>query len=149
MRSSVSLATVGVGADADDEGFDPTPPAEATSRCGDLYLLGPHLLACGDARDVAVWDALFARLGIESADAMWTDPPYGIDLRVDGAAAMHGDRPDEIGPLLGATLSLADKRLTPGAPWYICAPTGRTFADFEQEIKRVGWHPVVRDFGGH
>lgn len=134
------LAIVGIGAQADDEGFDPTPPVEPASRAGDLYLLGPHRLICGDARDAATWDPLFTALGAESADAMWTDPPYGIDLQVDGAAAMVGDRPDEIGSLLKATLPLADQRLMAGAPWYICAPTGRTFADFEQEIERVGWH---------
>jgi hypothetical protein len=53
---------------------------------------------------------------------------------------MKGDRPEEIGQLLGATLPLADRRLSPGAPWYICSPTGKTFADFEQAIARVGWH---------
>jgi DNA modification methylase len=134
------LALVGIGAQADDEGFDPTPPAEPVSRPGDVYVLGPHRLICGDARDDTTWDRLFAALGAETADAMWTDPPYGIDLQVDGAAAMDGDRPDEIGPLLRATLPLADKRLMPGAPWYVCAPTGRTFAAFEQEVERVGWH---------
>jgi DNA modification methylase len=134
------LALVGIGADADDEGFDPTPPTEPTSRAGNVYALGPHRLICGDARDAATWHALFTVLDIEGADAMWTDPPYGIDLQVDGAAAMDGDRPEEIGPLLRATLPLADQRLTPGAPWYICAPTGRTLADFEQEIEGVGWH---------
>ena len=134
------LALVGIGAQADDNGFDPTPPAEPASRAGDLYVMGPHHLICGDARDTATWSRLFTALGVETADAMWTDPPYGIDLQVDGATAMGGDRPEEIGPLLRATLPLADQRLTPGAPWYVCAPTGRTFAEFEQEIERVGWH---------
>jgi hypothetical protein len=134
------LALVGIGAQADDDAFDPTSPAEPASRPGDLYVLGPHRLICGDARDAVTWDRLFAALGVETADAMWTDPPYGIDLQVDGAAAMDGDRTDEIGPLLRATLPLADKRLMPGAPWYVCAPTGRTFAACQQEIGRVGWH---------
>jgi ParB-like chromosome segregation protein Spo0J len=84
------LALVGIGADADDEGFDPTPPAVPTSRPGDLYLLGPHRLIGGDARDATTWHRLFAAIDIETADAMWTDPPCGIDLQVDGLAAMDG-----------------------------------------------------------
>lgn len=134
------LALVGIGADADDEGFDPTPPAVPTSRQGDLYVLGPHRLTCGDARDAVTWDALFSAFGIERAEALWTDPPYGVDLQGAGAAAMHGDRPDEIVSLLCETLPLVDRRLTAGAPWYICAPTGSRFALFEEAIARVGWH---------
>jgi hypothetical protein len=75
------LAFVGIGADADDDGFDPTPPAVPTSRPGDLYALGPHHLICGDARQATTWDHLFAAFGVQTADALWTDPPYGIDLR--------------------------------------------------------------------
>jgi DNA modification methylase len=134
------LALVGIGADADDESFDPTPPAKPISQPGDVYVLGNHQLICGDAREAATWHALFAALGIKTADAMWTDPPYGVDLQVDGVAAMEGDRPDEIVSLLRGTFPLADQRLTAGAAWYICAPTGRTFATFEEEIERVGWH---------
>jgi DNA modification methylase len=134
------LALVGIGADADDEGFDPTPPAEAVSRPGDVYLLGEHRLICGDARDQATWDALVAALGSNLADAMWTDPPYGVDLQIGGEAAMDGDRPEQIAPLLRAVLAFADERLALGAPWYICAPTGGTFGDFQDEIERVGWH---------
>jgi DNA modification methylase len=105
-----------------------------------MYLLGEHRLICGDAREEPIWDVLFTALGVKTADAMWTDPPYGIDLQVDGVSAMGGDTTEDIGPLLRATLPLADQHLTPGAPWYVCAPTGRTFAAFEQQIERVGWH---------
>lgn len=134
------LALVGVGADADDEGFDPTPPTVPNSQPGDLYVLGPHRLICGDARDAARWDALFAALGTDVAHAMWTDPPYGVDLRVDGAPAIEGDRVHEVGPLLRTVLPLTDQRLALGASWYICAPTGTTFAVFAEEIERVRWH---------
>ncbi len=133
------LALVGIGADADDEGFDPTPPVEANARPADVYLLGPHRLVCGDARDATTWDALFA--GVPStAHAVWTDPPYGVNLQLDDRPAMQGDRAEDIGPLLRAVFPLADEHLTAGAPWYLCAPTGRTFASFTEEIERVGWH---------
>lgn len=52
------------------------PPAVARSKTGELYLLGPHRLLCGDstnAEDVArVMDG-------ERATLMATDPPYLVD----------------------------------------------------------------------
>jgi DNA modification methylase len=134
------LALVGVGVDADDEGFDPTPPAQPTSQPGDVYLLGPHRLVCGDARDAGTWDALFAALGIDLADAMWTDPPYGVDLQVDGQSAIRGDQPSEFGPLLDDVLVNADRWLRPGGPVYMTGPSGRLGAEFVRAWERVGWH---------
>jgi DNA modification methylase len=134
------LALVGISADADDEGFDPTPPVVPTSQPGDVYLLGPHRLVCGDARDAATWDALVAALGTDTADAMWTDPPYGVDLQVDGQSAIRGDQPSEFGPLLDAVLVNADRWLRPGGPVYMTGPSGRLGAEFVRAWERVGWH---------
>lgn len=149
------LALVGISADADDEGFDPTPPADPTSRPGDVYMLGEHRLVCGDSRDVGTWEALFVALGIDLADAMWTDPPYGVDLRVRSAAqrmdpdksrrvspepAFEGDRPEDLAPLLSAVFPLVDAHLAPGSPWYIAGPHGRMARVFEEEIERAGWY---------
>ena len=50
----------------------PDPAAEAATRPGDLWRVGPHRLYCGDAREVASWDAL---LGNERADLVFCDAP--------------------------------------------------------------------------
>jgi len=107
------LALVGVGADADDEGFDPTPPTEPTSRQGDLYVLGPHRLVCGDSREAATWKSLAAALDVDTADAMWTDPPYGVDLR-DGRVQSSTTRDTHICEENGADgqTRTADRRFT-------------------------------------
>ncbi|MDP5306248.1 site-specific DNA-methyltransferase [Paracoccus spongiarum] len=54
----------------------PAPPAIPVSRPGDLWFLGAHRLACGDATDAAA----VARLldGIQP-HLMVTDPPYGVN----------------------------------------------------------------------
>jgi DNA modification methylase len=72
------LAEFGAGAESgpvDDPG--PTePPAIATSRPGDLWILGNHRLLCGDstkAEDVA------RVLAGEKAALLSTDPPYCVD----------------------------------------------------------------------
>jgi DNA modification methylase len=54
----------------------PEPPAEPVTRPGDLWLLGPHRLLCGDstrASDVA------RLLGGARPHLMVTDPPYGVN----------------------------------------------------------------------
>ena len=54
----------------------PEPPAEPTTKLGDLWQLGEHRLICGDSTDVAVVDRLMD--GVK-ADMVFTDSPYGIN----------------------------------------------------------------------
>jgi DNA modification methylase len=70
--------------DSDPEGRDDPddalPPASgvATSRRGDVWLLGRHRLICGDARELADYGKL---LGDERADLVFTDPPYNVPVK--------------------------------------------------------------------
>jgi DNA modification methylase len=54
----------------------PEVPAEPVSRLGDLWLLGPHKLLCGDSTEPASVERLMAG---GRALAMITDPPYLVD----------------------------------------------------------------------
>jgi DNA modification methylase len=146
------LALVEISADADDEGFDPTPPADPTARPGDVYLLGEHRLVCGDARDAATWDALVAALGTHTADAMWTDPPYGVDLQVQPGEterpkgpgrtvqALAGDTVDAVGPLLAKVWPQASPHLKAGGAIYVAGPSGERGASFVRAFVGAGWH---------
>ena len=61
--------------EATDDSADrvPDPPTVLPlSKVGDLWLLGPHHLLCGDARDPAPFAAL---MGEERAAMVFTDPP--------------------------------------------------------------------------
>ena len=61
--------------DPDDS---PEPPAEPVSVLGDLYLLGPHRLLCGDATNP---DHLkLVTDGLDTPGIVYTDPPYGISI---------------------------------------------------------------------
>jgi DNA modification methylase len=53
------------------------PPAEASSRVGEVYELGPHRLACGDATNP---DLMAELLAGETPSLLLTDPPYGVRL---------------------------------------------------------------------
>lgn len=66
------------------------PPADPTTRPGDLIVLGEHRLLCGDATDAAAVGLL---LDGASPALMVTDPPYGVDYdpawRQEAAEAGH------------------------------------------------------------
>jgi DNA modification methylase len=66
----------------------PPPPKTATSRQGDLWLVGRHRLICGDARQRNDYDRL---LDGDKADLIFTDPPYNvpIDGHVSGLGAVQ------------------------------------------------------------
>ncbi|MBL8590796.1 MAG: site-specific DNA-methyltransferase [Methylobacteriaceae bacterium] len=69
----------------------PAPPAAPVTRPGDVWRLGRHRLLCGDARSEADCARL---LDGETADLVFTDPPYNvpIDGHVCGlGAARHRD----------------------------------------------------------
>jgi hypothetical protein len=63
----------------DDEKANATPPLPKSpvSQHGDLWLLGPHRVLCGDATSA---EAVARLLGERKPRLMVTDPPYGIEL---------------------------------------------------------------------
>lgn len=63
----------------DEEKANAAPPLPETpvSRPGDLWLLGPHKVLCGDAISA---EAVARLLGERKPRLMITDPPYGIEL---------------------------------------------------------------------
>ncbi len=63
----------------------PDPAAMAVSQPGDLWLIGPHRLYCGDARQVESWETL---MGEERAQLIFGDPPYNVPI--DGFVSGSG-----------------------------------------------------------
>ncbi len=64
------------GGAAEGEDEVPEPPAQAITRPGDLWLLGPHRLLCGDATVATDVERL---LDGAHPHLMVTDPPYGVE----------------------------------------------------------------------
>ncbi|HEX9285272.1 MAG TPA: DNA methyltransferase [Nitrospirales bacterium] len=62
---------------ADDEVPPLADPILATTKRGDLWLLGRHRLLCGDSRQSDTFDRL---LQGERADLVFTDPPYNVPI---------------------------------------------------------------------
>lgn len=99
---------------ADTDPID--PPAEPRSRGGDLYVLGDHRLLCGDSTDALHVQRL---LDGEAPDAVFTDPPYGIDYR-DVKGAHRPIANDGADPTLLVRDALALLGLDTSAPVYLC-----------------------------
>lgn len=75
------------GDPTDDLIPDPTPGSPIT-RTGDIWILGPHRVLCGDARSGSDLDTL---MGNEWADMVFTDPPYNVPVNghVCGSGSIH------------------------------------------------------------
>jgi len=58
----------------------PEPPAEPITVLGDVWLLGPHRLLCGNAQIPEHLDRLLAG---DLIGCVLTDPPYGMNLDAD------------------------------------------------------------------
>jgi DNA modification methylase len=94
----------------------PDIPDEPVAKLGDVWLLGPHRVLCGDSTDVAAVEAMLAG---DRADCMWTDPPYGFDYiggahvlgsaerRANGGKTIKNDGAANLRELLHGALAAA------------------------------------------
>ncbi len=57
-----------------EEDESPEAPADPVTKLGDVWAMGDHRLVCGDATDPSSVRLL---MGIDLADVVFTDPPYG------------------------------------------------------------------------
>lgn len=121
---------------------DDVPPAEKrqpTSKAGDVWLLGGHRLAVGDATQPETWQRL---LQGETADMVWTDPPYGVAYvgKTKDALTIANDAADEdsLAALLHAVFALAVTHTKPGGSWYVAAPPGPIGLLFANDLHRRG-----------
>ena len=108
----------------------PAPPRVATSRPGDVWLLGEHRLICGDATDAATVKRL---MDGETGELTLTDPPYGLGFGYNA----HDDSSNETNAALVANafkLAPAAKVWSPG-PFNLWRDI-RRFGD----AKVIYWH---------
>ena len=108
--------TVEVGqTDPDDA---PEVPEAAVSKPGEVYVLGRHLLVCGDstkAEDVA------KVCGDGEADCWLTDPPYNVDYHGSDGQTIRNDSMEDskFREFLRTAFGCAEKAMKPGAAFYV------------------------------
>ena len=71
------LDDIAITEEISEDDFDEEPPEEPKSKLGDIYQLGDHRLMCGDSTKK---DDMFALMGDDRADMVFTDPPYNVAI---------------------------------------------------------------------
>jgi len=111
--------------------------APAKTIKGDVWLLGPHRLMCGDSTVPTDVERL---MNGEKADMVWTDPPYGVGYESLGrrmsikagntkkkqhrAIANDDLRAMDLGYLLQGAFSNLVANTIPGSSWFVAGPQG-------------------------
>lgn len=124
----------------------PEPPVHPTAVKGDLYLLGPHRLLCGDS--VAVTDVERLMNG-EKADLVFTDPPWNVNYGANKNPAGwsgknrqimndHMEPDDWLAFLNGIAASLA-LSTKPGCPLY-CVMSAQEWPVIDKSLREAGFH---------
>jgi len=78
----------------------PKMPEEPVSKPGDVWLLGPHRLVCGDATTAEAYAQLFP--DGERADMVFTDPPYNVNYANSAKDKLRGKHRPILNDALGA-----------------------------------------------
>jgi DNA modification methylase len=96
----------------------PSPPAEAFSQLGDVWILGPHRVCCGDATNL---EHVERAMGASAkADGVWTDPPYNVAYAAKAGTVANDDMPDaKFYEFLLSAFSTMNAVMKPGAPVYV------------------------------
>lgn len=117
----------------------PEVPAKPKSRPGDIYILGPHRVLCGDATKAE--DVARVMGGVRSATCMWTDPPYGVSYVGKTKRKLHieNDGKEGLAVLISKAFVAAMSALSEGAAIYVAHPAGAQSAVFINAFLAQGW----------
>ncbi len=126
--------------DPDDVGDLPDEP---TTKPGDVWLLGPHRLICGDATDVSVVTTLMGNAQADAvicAEATWTDPPYNVAYETKAGKIANDDLADgDFLDFLSGAFSSMWAAMKPGAPIYVAHADGEPGLAFRAAFKSAGF----------
>jgi DNA modification methylase len=122
-----------------DEDCVPEVPEVPISVAGDRWRLGPHSLLVGDATNA---EDVARLMNGNSADLVFTDPPYNVDY--EGYTAdrltIQGDRmtEEQFCEFLATTFGNYRKIVKPGASLYVCHPSSWQ-REFQNALEATGF----------
>ena len=115
------LAGIDASPGLTDEDAVPEVPETPVSQPGDLWILGPHRVLCGDATQIEDVERL---MDGEKADMVFTDPPYNVAYEgyTKDKLTIQGDRMSdgEFQRFLQSALVSCRHIVKAGASLYIC-----------------------------
>lgn len=107
-------------ADVQDDDFDLDAALEQAAfvQAGDIWQVGRHRLACGDATSPGAVQAL---MDGKSANLLLTDPPYNVDFTSASGLSIKNDKMDQNSfyQFLLAAFTAAKEVMAPGASAYV------------------------------
>lgn len=106
--------------DADDV---PEVPEEATTKPGDLWLLGEHRLLCGDSTKAEDVERL---MDGNKADMVFTDPPYALFGNSTGVAGITDD--NMVRPFFRGIMEMLKRNAKTYAHIYMCCDWHSAFS---------------------
>ncbi len=94
----------------------PEPPPQPVTQPGDVWLIGPHRLICGDCRDTAVVEKLMAGA---SANVAITSPPYATQREYDPTSGFKPIPPNEYVEWFRAVAAGVESVLVPDGSYFL------------------------------
>jgi hypothetical protein len=129
------LASLVAGGIGGDDAPAPDVPADPITRPGDLWILSPHRILCGDATDPD--DVARVLAGLDPPGIIYADPPYGINaVPKDGGASRGGSVGNRPGLSVSATTYPA---VTGDHSAEIVARTFRSLLDAYPAARHAWW----------
>jgi DNA modification methylase len=115
----------------------PEVPEAPVVQEGDLWLLGPHRLYCGDALNCVHVGYL---LGGKQASMIWTDPPYNVDYE-GGAGKIRNDKMSTVDfeSFLMMAFTQMYAALQAGGPIYVAHSEAGEGLAFRRAFKGAGF----------
>jgi len=122
-----------------DEDSAPDQPQTPVSMTGDLWILGNHKLLAGDATHP---DEVRRLMASETADLVFTDPPYNVNYEgyTEDRLTIKGDRMSdaEFKQFLEAAFRSGMAAVKPGASLYICHSSSWQ-REFQNALESAGF----------
>lgn len=115
----------------------PDVPDEPISKPGDVWVMGPHRVMCGDSTSITDVERL---MGGAQADCCWTDPPYNVAYESKLAGKIKNDdmADSEFRDFLLAAYSCMFIAMKPGAPIYVAHADTEGY-NFRSAFKQAGF----------
>jgi len=122
-----------------DEDAAPEVTDQAITVLGDLWIVGNHRLLCGDATKPEDVSKL---MGADSADLVFTDPPYNVDYEgyTQEKLKIKGDRMSEaeFKGFLEASFRSYRSLVKSGGSMYVCHPSSWQ-REFQNALEATGF----------
>jgi DNA modification methylase len=125
-------------------------PKKPITKLGDVWILGDHVLVCGDSLAGAV--ALALEHAAAAVGMVWTDPPWNVDVTA-GTRAQTADKRRARGmrsianDALGADfdqfcdnmIAMLNATIAPGVAMYL-AMSASEYSTVDMKLRRNEWH---------